>query len=193
MSLGRRRRAHHLSGIHRRIIVIFAAVAVSAACQSHVASPQERIFLALATDSVGRVRGPYCQRNGAREWWELFHGPTMCEGYYHDGDSQWFQRGDGTLVRAGRSWMLWPEDSARWQTLRDSVTASIAALAGGRAPCVTDQPYGNGGRLTAWAIGDFEAVVIWFERVPGGPPGYHLYAGGHRGYPLCLASRGPAA
>ena len=182
-----------MADILGRILVILAAVAASEACQSYPASPQQRTFLALGDDSVGRVRGPYCQRNGPRDWRYAFRAPTMCEGYYGDGDAQWVRRQDGIVIRAGRSWLLWPEDSTRWATLRDSVTAATAALAGGAAPSVTDRPYGNGGRLTAWALPGYDAVVTRFERVPGGPPGYHLYAGVHLGHGLCQESRGPAA
>jgi hypothetical protein len=191
--LGRRRGVHRMVRIHGRIVVILAALAVSGACQSHPVSPQQRTFLALADDSAGRVRGPYCQRNGSRDWRRGFRVPTMCEGYYRDGDAQWDRRADGTVTRAGRSWILWPEDSARWVGLRDSVTAALAALAGGTAPCVTDQPYGNGGRLTAWALADYDVGVTRFERVPGGPPGYRLWAYVLLGHAVCEGARGPAA
>jgi hypothetical protein len=183
-----------LAVVQARIVVIFAALAVSGgACHSPPGSSQQHTFLALADDSAGRVRGPYCEKTGWREWRHGFRAPTMCEGYYRNGDAQWERRADGTVTRAGRSWMLWPEDSTCWGPLRDSVTAAIAALAGGAAPCVTDRPYGNGGRLTAWALRDYDAVVVRFERVPGGLPGYQLQAGVLIGHRQCRSSRDRAA
>jgi hypothetical protein len=117
----------------------------------------------------------------------------MCEGYYRDSDTQWLRRADGTVTRASRSWFLWQEERTRWGMLRDSVTAAMAVLAGGTAPCVTDQPYGNGGRLTAWALADYDVAVSQFEVVPGRVPSSKLDAAVLVGHPWCQASRRPAA
>jgi hypothetical protein len=183
-----------VTGIRRRNAVALTALALSmAACEPTPALRQQSTFLALANHPAGRVRGPYCLRNGPREWRHGFRAPTWCAAYYDDGDAQWVRRADGTVVRAGRGWLLAAEDSIRWGVLRDSVTAAITALASGAAPCVTDQPFGNGGRLTAWELPNYDATIIRFERVPGGFPEYHLQAGVVLGHRVCRASREPAA
>lgn len=183
-----------MAGLQRPIPVILAAVAlVAGGCQRPPASPQQRIFLALADQPAGRLRGPYCYRNGPREWRHGFRATTLCLAYYDDGHAEWVRRADGVLMRAGRSWLLWQGETTRYGLVRDSVTAAMAALAGGAAPCVANQPYGNGGRLTAWAVADYDATVIQFEIVPGGPPAYRLDAGLVREHPLCHGSRRPAA
>jgi hypothetical protein len=99
----------------------------------------------------------------------------------------------GEALASERGWLFDAEDSTRWVVLRDSVTAAIGALAGGAAPCVRDQPFGNGGRLTAWGLTDYDASVVRFELVPGGLGAYQLQAGVIAGHPVCQASPEPAA
>ena len=180
-----------MSRMPSRIAAVLAALALSGgACQLPPASPQQRTFLALADDPAGRVRGPYCQRIGPREWRHGFRAPTMCEAYYADSHTQWERRADGTVTRGARSWFLWPADSTRWGTLRDSVTAAMATLAGGMAACAIDQPYGSGGHQTAWALEGYDATVVRFEVGSGRFPGYYkLDAGIRVGRPWCRASR----
>jgi hypothetical protein len=99
----------------------------------------------------------------------------------------------GTVVTAGREWLINAEDSARWVVLRDSVTQAILSLANGAPPCVRDQPFGNGGRLTAWELSGYDATITQFELVPGGLGAYRLTAGVIAGNPVCRASRKPPA
>jgi hypothetical protein len=182
-----------MAGMHRGIAVALAALAITGGACRPAVSRQQLSFLALADQPAGRLRGPFCRREGPREWRHRFQAPTWCIAYYRDGDAQWSRRADGAVVRAGRGWLINAEDSNRWVVLRDSPTAAITALAGGAAPCVRDQPFGNGGRLTAWELTDYDASLVWFDLVPGGLGAYQLEAGVIAGHHVCRASREPAA
>ena len=107
---------------------------------------------------AGRVRGPYCQRNGSRDWRRGF-ASQPCARACTTETPRSNSRADGTVTRAGRSWILWPEGQrplARSTRLCGWLAALAAELAGGTAPCVTNEPLGNGGRLaTAWALADY--------------------------------------
>ena len=182
-----------MAGMHRGIAVVLAALTITGGACRPPAASQQRTFLALADQPAGRVRGPFCLRDGPRDWRHGFQAPTWCIAYYRDGDAQWSRGAGGAVVRAGRGWLISAEDSTRWVVLRDSVTAAIMALAGGAAPCVGDQPFGNGGRLTAWELTDYDASVVRFELVPGGLGAHQLQAGVIAGHHVCRASREPAA
>ena len=88
-----------------------------------------------------------------------------------------------------------------WLSVRPSsgialVLAALTITGGACRPFAASRQqrsFGNGGRLTAWELTDYDASVVRFELVPGGLGAYELRAGVIAGHHVCRASREPAA
>jgi hypothetical protein len=105
-------------GIRTRIPVTFAvATLIMGACDPSPALRAQSTFSALANHPAGRVPRALLPSNWATRMAPWVRAPTWCEAYYEDARAQWVRRADGTVVRAGRGWLLAPEDSIGWRSL----------------------------------------------------------------------------
>jgi hypothetical protein len=147
---------------------------------------------AIADRPAERTTRPWCVPNGPRVLRAGLRRATWCTVHYAEGNAIWRRDAFNRVVSAGRMWHLWNEDAERWPHLRDSVTTAAQEFAKGVPSCLTDVPFGNGGRVTVWELPGYDLAVERFERMQEGRGGYELRIGVMRGRPQCSASREPA-
>jgi hypothetical protein len=170
------------------ILVVVSLVCATGCARKPVKEPD---LAALADRPAERTTRPWCVPDGPRVLRAGLRYPTWCTVHYAEGNGIWRRDAFNRVVTAGRMWHLWNEHAERWPHLRDSVTAAAQELAKGVPSCLTDVPFGNGGRVTVWELPGYDLAVERFERMEG-RGAYELQIGVMRGHRQCPASREPA-
>jgi hypothetical protein len=173
----------------QRISILLGTVAAVSCRPDNVG---EQAFAVIVGRPAEHTSRPYCVPDGPRALSAGLRRPTWCTVHFAEGNAIWRRDASGTLLSAARMWALHDKDSLRWPHLRDSVTGELGALAGSGEACLSDQPVGNGERVSMWLLPGYRIGITRSERVPHGPGGYQLSIGVVRDS-ACLLSPGPPA
>jgi hypothetical protein len=172
----------------RRLQLLSLALLLSGGACRHESS-QTRGIVALMDSRAEQTESHRCVPTGGRYWRAGLRQPTRCMAKYAEGTATWHRDVWGVVQTAVRTWSLSPGDSVRWPQLRDSVTALVAAIAGGAGPCARKEAPATGSRLEAWYVWGYGLAVHSLKRSPGGPGGYELRLEVGREDTLCTLSR----
>ena len=172
----------------RRLRLLSLALLLGGGACRHE-SPRTRAIVALMDSRAEQTESHQCVPTGGRYWRAGLQRPIRCLAKYPEGTAIWHRDVWGVVQTAARTWRLSPEDSVRWPQLRDSVTALVAAIAGGAGPCASKEAPATGYRLVAWDLPRDVLAVHSLERSPGGPGGYELRVEVGHEDTLCTLSR----
>jgi hypothetical protein len=169
-----------------RLRLLALVLLLGSACRHD--SLKTRRIVALMDDRAEQTESRRCVPTGGRYWRAGLRQPVRCSAKYAEGTAIWQRDVWGAVETAVRTWRLSPGDSVRWPHLRDSVTALVAAIAGG-GPCASRETPATGSREHAWYVRGHGLAVTSLERSPGGPTGYELRLEVVRDDTLCTLSR----
>jgi hypothetical protein len=184
---GRKSRKVRVAGSRRPQLLAFALLLGGGACRHD--SPETLAIVALMDSRAEQTESHRCVPTGGRDWRAGLRQPTRCSAKYAEGPARWDRDVWGAVQTAVRTWRLSPTDSARWPQLRDSVTALVAAIAGGAGPCASRDALAIGSQIEVWYFRGYGLAVHSLERLPGGSAGHELRLEVSREDTMCTLSR----